>query len=203
MGQAFEQQPKESAKAFAAFSVYLNMGAKRSLEAVRLECGKSSRLIQRWSSRWKWTERVQAHAGHLAAVERASIEGVAREKAIEWHKVHEEQRIAEWKARCDALELAQRAIARWRKNENKCGTLEGIARLLELASRLGRLASGMPTESVEVTGEIKATLEIEWELALKKVYGVAKPARPVVEVEAVESKGLLAPGVTGESEAKP
>jgi hypothetical protein len=32
--QAFEQLPKESAKAFEAFSVYLNMGAERSLAAV-------------------------------------------------------------------------------------------------------------------------------------------------------------------------
>ena len=34
MSHAFEQLPKESAKAFAAFSLYLNLGAERSLDAV-------------------------------------------------------------------------------------------------------------------------------------------------------------------------
>ena len=34
MSESFHQQPKESAKAFAAFSFYLGLGEQRSLEAV-------------------------------------------------------------------------------------------------------------------------------------------------------------------------
>jgi len=70
----FEQQPRESAKAFAAFKAYLDMGPERSLEAVGQKLGKSLVLIERWSSRWHWAERVQAHAAHLAEVERRAIE---------------------------------------------------------------------------------------------------------------------------------
>ena len=33
-GLAFEQQPKEGDKAFAAFSLYLSLGAERSLAEV-------------------------------------------------------------------------------------------------------------------------------------------------------------------------
>ena len=47
-----------------------------------------------------------------------------------------------------------------------CGLLawlEGLARLGEVFVKLGRLASGMPTEIKEVSGEFKATLSVEWE----------------------------------------
>src|ERR1019366_6510472 len=113
MGQIFEQQPKETGKAFAAFSLYLNMGPERSLEGVRVKCGKSSRLIQRWSSRWKWTERVEGHAAYLATVEREAVEVVARGKAAEWAKRQADHRDEEWRTRDEALELARAAIGRW------------------------------------------------------------------------------------------
>jgi hypothetical protein len=41
MPLAFEQQPRESAKAFEAFSLYLAMGPDRSLAAVGDKLGKS------------------------------------------------------------------------------------------------------------------------------------------------------------------
>ena len=62
MALEFERRAKESEKAFAAFALYLSMGPERSLDAVRQKCGKSARLIQRWSGRWRWPERVAAHA---------------------------------------------------------------------------------------------------------------------------------------------
>jgi hypothetical protein len=182
----FDRLPRESVKAYTAFRTYLDIGVERSLAAVATKLGKSKVLIERWSRRYDWTARVAAHLAYLGQIEHEAIESLAREKAIEWHKLWEEQRIAEWKARCDALELAQRLIERWRKNEHKCGTAEGIARLLELVHKLGRSATGMPIQTLTVSGEIKATLEVEWEVALKKVYGKAQPTVTVVDVEAVE-----------------
>lgn len=191
MSRPFEQLPKESAKAFAAFTLYLNLGAERSLREVGQKLGKSKALIERWCAKYDWQARVQAFSAHLAVVERETIEALAREKAIDWHKLHEEQRITEWKIRCEALELANEIIARWRKNTNKAGTLEGIARLLELVHKFGRSASGMPSEVKEVHGELKATLEVEWEMALKKAYPkVAAPPTNVVEAEVIETKEL-------------
>ena len=78
MALPFEQQPRESAKAFAAFSLYLNMGAERSMAAVGEKLGKSEGLIERWSSKFDWPARVAAHAAHLAIVEREAVEVVAR-----------------------------------------------------------------------------------------------------------------------------
>ena len=193
----FEQQPRESAKAFAAFIEYLNMGPQRSLAAVAQKLSKSGPLLKRWSARFDWPGRVAAHAAHLATIERETIEALAREKAIEWHKVHEAQKIAEWKLRTEYYDLALEGIRRWKASANRVGSLEGLARLGEVFVKLGRLASGMPTEVKEVTGEFKATLSVEWEVALKKVYGGAKPAA-VVEAEVVsEPAALPAPAEGG------
>jgi len=190
MPMTFEQQNRESNKAFAAFKTYLELGAQRSLATVAEQHGKSKTMIERWSRRFDWPARIQAHAGHLAAVERQAIEGLAVEKAVEWDKVHEALKIAEWQRHKKLIALADEVIARWEKNKNKCGTLEGIARLLELATKLGRLAAGLPTEVKEVNTTMKATIDVEWEIAIRKAYGQAElgsnsPAEPAGKTETV------------------
>ena len=70
----FEQQPRESSRAFAAFKVYLGLGPQRSLAAVGQKLGKSRVVIEGWSSKFDWVSRVRAHGAHLAEVERKAIE---------------------------------------------------------------------------------------------------------------------------------
>ncbi|HNZ74504.1 MAG TPA: hypothetical protein PKN20_00100 [Verrucomicrobiota bacterium] len=190
MALPFEQQPRESDKAFAAFSMYLSLGPERSLSAVAGKLGKGQRIMETWSQKFDWTGRVKAHGAHLALVEREAAEALARAKGVDWVKRQEEQRADEWQARCDLLELARETIKRWKENPRKCGTLEGVARLLDLASKLGRLASGMPTDRTEVTTEVQGKIDVEWEIAIKRVYGQGAKAEPapavVVDVEAVK-----------------
>ena len=69
MSLPFEQQPKESAKAFTAFSVYLNLGAERSLAKAAQKCAKSVPLLKRWSRRFGWAGRVAAYEEFLAGAE--------------------------------------------------------------------------------------------------------------------------------------
>jgi len=185
----FEQQPKESARAFEAFSTYLNMGPDRSLAKVGQKLGKCTVVIEKWSAKFDWPARVQAHASHLAAVERTATEALTRVKAAEWVMRQETHREEEWKIRGELLEMAREAIARWKANEKRCGSLEGIARLLELASKLGRLASGMATDKTEVSGEVDVNFRMEIEAAIKKVY-----AEPAIDVESVPN---LAPREIG------
>ena len=92
-----------------------------------------------------------------------------------------------------ALDLAGAAISRWKANEKRCGSVEGIARLLELASKLGRLASGMPTDRTEVTGEDGGPIRIQLTAAFDKIYGEPLPGE-VVDVETIQHPaGLLEP----------
>ena len=197
MGLAFEQQPRESAKAFAAFTEYLNQGPERSLAAVGQKLGKSLVLIERWSSRWHWAERVQAHAAHLAAIERQTIEGLAVEKAVEWHRLHESLKREAWREAEETIAMVRQARQAWLEKGRVPGW-EGMARMLELAFKLKQFAAGMPSEIKEVTGEVKATLSIEWEDALKKVYGGKKAAGVVVDAQVVPEPTALPAAATGE-----
>jgi hypothetical protein len=176
MPMTFEQQPKESAKAFAAFKSYLEHGPERSLALVADKVGKSKTMIERWSRKFDWPARVQAHAAHLADIERKTAEALAVQAGTDWAKRQEQHREDEWQTRSELIALAREAIDRWKKNPARCGTLEGIARLLDLASKLGRISSGLSLEPVDKPVEEDAAFMIQIEVALEKIYGQATPA---------------------------
>ena len=79
-GAPWNRQKDESEQAYAAFLIYRDMGANRSTEKVRQECGKNKRLIERWSSRWKRVERCRAWDNQLP--EAADAQAVKRVRAM-------------------------------------------------------------------------------------------------------------------------
>lgn len=185
MSYSFEQLPKESEKAFSAFSLYLNMGPERSTQAVAKKLAKSEQLIRRWSAKFDWLARVQAHGAHLAVVEREATEVLARAKGVDWAKRREAILETEWELHEKAIAAAKKALATFMGRENAYANLSDIARMLEVASKMGRLAAGMPTDTTEVTGEVNVSVDLEFEAALKKAYGKPLPGE-VVDVELVK-----------------
>lgn len=181
MTAVFEQQPKESAKAFAAFSVYLSLGPERSTREVGKKLGKSGGLMERWASKFDWTGRVAAHGEHLARVEREATEAVARGKSAEWLTRREKHREEEWALRGELIEAGRQVLGKF-KDGSRGATLGDVARALDLASKLGRLASGLATETVEHTGEVDVNLRLEVEAAVRKVYGDVVDVEPVKEL---------------------
>jgi hypothetical protein len=173
----FEQLPRESNKAFAAFKAYLDFGSERSLVAVADTLNKHRTQLERWSKKYDWPARVQAHTAHLTDVERKTAESLAVQAGTDWAKRQEQHREDEWQTRTELLGLAREAIARWKKAEHRCGTLEGIARLLDLASKLGRVSSGLSLEPAEKPVEEDAAFMIQIEVALEKVYGQPEAGR--------------------------
>ena len=151
---------------------------------------------------------MRARDAHLALVERQATEAALKSKAAEWLARQCDQRDVEWALRCELIEAGREALRRWKADARRSGSLEGIARMLELASKLGRLASGMPTDHTEVTGEITVTLDVEWELALKKVYGrrpgaggargEGQGAQTVIDAEIVQEGTEGTKGTKGE-----
>jgi hypothetical protein len=175
----FEQQPNESNKAFAAFSLYLGMGDRRSYPAVAAKLGRSEQLIGRWCSKYRWLERVKAYVEHLAAVEREAAESVARLKAVDWAKRREKLLESEWEMHGKCLDAARKALDAFLAKPNVYVNLADISRMLEVASKLGRLASGMATDKTEVTGEDGGPLRVEFMAALDRVYGATMEAEVV------------------------
>jgi hypothetical protein len=186
----FEQQPKESAKAFAAFSLYLSLGPERSTREVGKQLGKSEGLIERWAAKFDWRSRVAAHAAHLAVVEREAIEVAARSKAAEWASREQKVRETEWAMHERAIAAAERAFTAFMAREKVYANLADIARMLEIASKLGRLATGLRTDGEGRRGDDMPAVRVEVTVALEKIYGEPLPGEVLadghyVDVEAV------------------
>jgi hypothetical protein len=181
MPHLFEQQARESSKAFAAFSLYLSLGPQRSLAAVAQKLAKSQQLLKRWSTKFEWPARVQAYDAHLAIVEREAAEALARANAAVREKRKQQVLDEEWELHNDAIRAGKEALKRFYE-KGKGATLGDIARMLELASTLGRLATGL-SEKQEGNGDEGRPVRIEVTLALEKIYGEPLPGE-VVDVEA-------------------
>ena len=197
MKYAFEQRPNESARAFAAFSAYLSMGAERSLALVARNLGKSTGLMERWSRIHHWNARVRAHSQHLAAVEHEATEALARGKATEWLQRTQEVRETEWEMHRKCIAAAQKALNTFMKRETQYANLADISRMPEVASKLGRLASGMATDKTELTAEVAGTISIEFKAALEKIYGDVVEGEVVVEdgqLQMANGQGQMADG---------
>ena len=198
MALAFEQQPRESDKAFVAFSLYLSQGPERSLAKVARKLDRSKVLMEKWSSKFDWPARVAAYGAHMALVEREAAEAMTRAKGVDWAVRYQELRETEWQERQNLVVFAAEVRRRWMARAERCGTLEGYARLLELASKLGRSACEKPTERTEVTGADGGPIRVEVQAALKKIYGKplpgevvdvqVEPARPALPSAAEEAK---------------
>ena len=182
MPMMFEQQPRESSKAFAAFKTYLEIGPDRSLVGVADKLGKSRTLLERWSKKFDWTARVQAHAAHLALVEREAIEAAARGKAAEWEKRETQLRETEWAMHEAAIAAAKKGLAAYMEKDKVYANLADIARMLEIASKLGRLATGLGTDGEGRKGDDLPGLRVEVTVALEKIYGEPLPGE-IVDVE--------------------
>jgi len=181
----FEQQPKESAKAFAAFSLYLNLGPQRSLAEVARKLKKSEGLMARWAVKFAWQDRLAAYAAHLAVVEREAIEATVRGRAAIWESREQALKETEWAMHERAIAAAKRGLDAYMDREKVYANLADIARMLEIASKLGRLATGLGTDGERRKGDELPAVRVEVTVALEKIYGEPLPDE-VVDVEEVK-----------------
>ena len=93
----WERQEGESAKAFEAFTIYLEMGDERGIRAVAQQLDKSRTLIGRWSTTYRWVERVAAYD--------ADVQRKAHAAAVKKQKKMAERHIS------IALQLQEKALA--------------------------------------------------------------------------------------------
>ena len=171
--------------AVAAFSLYLSLGPERSTAAVAKKLAKSEQLVRRWSAKFGWTERVSAYGAHLAIVEREAIEAAARGKAAEWESREQQLRETEWQMHERAIAAAKRGLDAYMAREKVYANLADIARMLEIASKLGRLATGLG-DGERRKGDDLPAVRVEVTVALEKIYGEPLP-REVVDVQEVRS----------------
>jgi len=111
----------------------------------------------------------------------------------EWIARRQEVRAAEWALHHEVIAAARDALLNFKENAHKT-TVQDIARLVELGSRLGRLACGMDAGQLDPA---TPTMHIEIAASLKRVYGqpidvlarqIAQPPATIVEVESCPVK---------------
>lgn len=184
----FEQQLKESDKAFAAFKTYLELGPERSLAMVGQKLGKSKVLMEKWSAKFDWPARVQAYSAHFAMVERKAAESAAAVYGADRAKRREVQREHEWEMRTELMEAGRKVLEKFRDG-SRGATLGDVARALDIAVKLGRLSSGMKVdEDEDESSSADVNVLVAIEVALDKIYGPEKPVAPeapIVDVEVV------------------
>jgi len=107
------------------------------------------------------------HPPVAGGVQHAAI----RAKAVERERRKDELLEKEWKMHDDCAKAVIEALKRFQENARRGAPLGDISQLATVSSRLGRLATGMPTDRTELTGEDGGPIQLEMSTALTKIYG--------------------------------
>lgn len=177
----WEKQFGESKQSFAAFSIYRDLGLKRTLDdAFRSRPGagpdpkKAPGQWGIWSMRWQWVARAEAWDAHIDAEQRSAQEEAARKAGAEHAQRVIAQQDIELQARDKLLQrvnemlmlpvietttqtdpVTGRAIQIIKPGKWGFGD---VVRALALVSQLGRLSLGMETSRASI--KIDAAEEI-------------------------------------------
>lgn len=162
MKHPFDQRPDESAKAFAAFKLYCEQGSNRALREVARKLRKSLTLLGRWSSQHDWAKRVRSYDAHIDATAKAAEEAALKSDSTKWanrqRSLREKDYAAAEALRAKAKEMLAYPLTTKRSQDGLTiiqptkWTLADVPRMLDIASRLERLACGVETDRTIHTG---------------------------------------------------
>jgi hypothetical protein len=163
-----DRLPNETTPAYAAFVVYVRLGPNRSAAAAAKQVGKSETLLERWSARHNWLRRAQAwdvlEAKRQGEAEDKAKDAAAVSVAAQRLKVQESAWAWFEKLKAKAEEMLafpvfQRTIRdRHPDGQEKVTIVEplnwrfgDVAKIIETADALGRLAAGMPQKVTAIS----------------------------------------------------
>lgn len=151
----WQRRVGESQQAFAAFQVYVELGAERSLGMVGQRLGKSKAICERWSAQWEWVARATAYDNHLSRIRQAATEAAVEAEARKWEERRSALREQEWTMAERLLERAgkmlEHPLTRTKGEDGKTLVPAGwrqvdVAAMVEMASKVARLATEMETD---------------------------------------------------------
>jgi hypothetical protein len=195
--QTFEQLPTETSKAYSAFVEYLRQGSQRSVEQTAKNLGKSVGTLRPWQERNAWVTRARDYDAFCVEQERELAAVALRSKAVDWAKRQDSVRESEFAAAEEAIELCRDKMREMKLRSPEKMTLGDIAKLLDVASKLARLSTGMETDRREVTGQGGGPVNVEVDVAplIRRVYGSVgsvseQPVNNVIDVGASEASAV-------------
>jgi hypothetical protein len=143
----WDRQPKESDRAYSYFAIYRDMGRTRTVAKVATEVHKSRDYLHKLASQWRWVHRARAFDTEQDRLY-GELLGERRKDMAERH------------ARIAAA-LQGKIVARLQSLDAQKLTPSDIARWLEVATRVERLALGLPDSTTAHTGPDGGPIQAE------------------------------------------
>ena len=142
-----ERLPGEGPRAFPAYLIYRDMGPERSCAKVGRALGKSSTLMERWSSKWSWVSRARQWDEELQiAAVRSRLEAIE-----DMERRHLEA----------AKSLISKGFARLATLDSEELSMREATQAIIEGAKLERLTLGESTERVDILGWIEARAKEE------------------------------------------
>ncbi|MEV4819305.1 hypothetical protein [Micromonospora tulbaghiae] len=135
---AWDRQRCEPEKAYGYFALYRDLGRTRTVAKVAEQVNKSRDYLHKLATRWKWVQRAAAWDREE---DRLYAEGLAEQR----------RDMARRHARI-ASALQGKLVTRLQNLDASKLTPGDIARWLEVATRVERLALGLPDSATAHTG---------------------------------------------------
>jgi hypothetical protein len=166
----WDRQPGESARDYLDFVAWLECPVRRPMRAAAARLNVSARRLRTLSARHRWRARALACDEHRAETARTVLEQHSQDAARSLEDRAQLFREQEWLLHEAMLEQARAALRGIRITRRRIPSLHSIARLLELASVLGRRACGLPVDG-ECVKRPPSLPSSDFEDAIQKIYG--------------------------------
>ncbi len=151
------QLDTESSKAYAAFTEYCLLGDGRGLRDVAQKLNKSVTIMGRWSTHFKWVERVKRYDQAVAQELADEHERLAKDQL---QKHHDRYGKSGRELHVIASQLLHRLHSEITNVVITPHTLNSITRALEIGAELEAYSMGRTTKRQEITGENGQSLTI-------------------------------------------
>ncbi len=159
MANLWDQQPKESSRAFLAFTCYRDLGMHRSCAKVAEQLKMAAPSVLELSKRHSWQSRVRAWDSH--------VDQETQKEQIEAVKIMKRRQIAlALRAQKAADKGLKKFIAQFNdKDGNGVSPYalkpDALSKLLDVGCRLERLNRDEPEQSLELSGSKFDNLSLE------------------------------------------
>lgn len=148
MQNPWDQQPKESSRAFNAFTIYRDMGLKRSCNAVAQELKLNHSSVLELSKRHKWQDRVRAFDAY--------VDKEIQQQQVQAIKIMKQRQIElALKAQEAADKGIKYLIEQFNTSDGKSVSPysmkpDALSRMLDIGCRLERLNRDVPEQNLEL-----------------------------------------------------
>lgn len=140
----WDKQPNEGPKPYEAFCVYRDMkynseDKNRSIARVAMKLGKSEGLMERWSSKYDWVNRVDVYDQEMERKERELSEKERLDEVKKMRRRHAQlarKALEKVSDALDAVDTEQMSNA-------------DISRMMDVASKLERISRGDVGDVIE------------------------------------------------------